>query len=159
MDARIAREVVDSVAFFIPRINSHFKEDDRWREGGWIHISDPKGEVIAYERIGAVGGPDKKVKYRKLAAEKAMRLREHPEHVTSWQSRDPDHDRWGGAIRTNDGWVFSFSGLPELWDEALLTGIVCIYEPENYQYLKDTRSPGVEPLVDIVFQIEDSVDD
>ena len=63
-------------------------------------------------------------KYLELAQEKARRLAEHPDHWSSWQSRNPDEGKWGGAVNAG-AYIFSFSGLPELADEAamLLTAL------------------------------------
>lgn len=51
--------------------------------------------------------------------EKAQRLLAHPDHVSSWQSRNEAAQSYGGAIRCGD-YAFSFSGLPELADEAMM---------------------------------------
>lgn len=60
-------------------------------------------------------------KYLVYSQEKAERLRGFwHQHLSSWESRDPDHGRWGGAIRAGD-LIISFSGLPELVDEAVVT--------------------------------------
>lgn len=80
------------------------------------------------ELIIAVGliPEEKKKKYFELSLEKAERLFQHPEHVSSFQSRD-GINKWGGAIRVK--WVeedeektyeyiLSFSGLTEAMDET-----------------------------------------
>lgn len=69
---------------------------------------------------------DKAEKYSALCLEKARRLEAQYKaagDLTSWQSRNPEAEQWGGAILGPDGqdrqYAFSFSGLPELVDEAL----------------------------------------
>ncbi len=49
--------------------------------------------------------------------EKVARLADHPEHWTSWESRNPEREQWGGAIRTRK-YLLGFSGFPELLDQA-----------------------------------------
>ncbi|MFZ2887191.1 MAG: hypothetical protein WA021_05225 [Minisyncoccia bacterium] len=61
------------------------------------------------------------------APEKINRLAERPNHWSSFESRDPDNKRWGGAIRLPDAnesiGFLSWSSLPELVDEAFMLGI------------------------------------
>lgn len=40
--------------------------------------------------------------------------------ASSWMSRDPEKNQWGGAVRVHRDVIFSFSGLPEDTDEALV---------------------------------------
>ncbi|MDD2786164.1 MAG: hypothetical protein PHS79_04735 [Patescibacteria group bacterium] len=96
--------------------------DNKWRKGGWLCILDPDGKIFFHEPIGEVPA-EKDEKYKALAAEKALRLHEHPEHNMSWQSRDPDKNQWGGAARHPDGWIISFSGFSEFWDEYLVLAL------------------------------------
>jgi hypothetical protein len=69
--------------------------------------------------IGTVPDEEKRDKYWRLAKEKADRLSSYKAHASSFQSRSPTHDRWGGAVRATY-FIFSFSGFPELLDEALV---------------------------------------
>ena len=72
-------------------------------------------------------------KYFVLAPEKANRLRSFmlSGHLTSYESRNPNATilvngtleqwgRWGGAVVISRQLIFSFSGLPELLDEAFV---------------------------------------
>ncbi len=61
----------------------------------------------------------KRRRYNSPSLEKVYRLHRNPNHNSSWQSRKPDFDQWGGAIRAGE-YIFSFSGLPELADEAVM---------------------------------------
>ena len=74
--------------------------------------------------------PEKFEQYWAFSQEKAYRLARliHARHVSSWQSRDENLRRFGGAIRAGD-YIFSFSGLPEKADEAVMlrTAILCGY--------------------------------
>ena len=66
-------------------------------------------------------------KYTRLSQEKAFRLyadwlRNPRQTVSSWQTRQPEMDRWGGAVLFRPAGscnIISFSGLTELCDEAL----------------------------------------
>lgn len=69
--------------------------------------------------IDRVDDPVAVVSYRMFAQEKAWRLLSRPSDASSYQSRDEAHEKWGGAIRAGD-YILSFSGLPELVDEALM---------------------------------------
>ncbi len=49
------------------------------------------------------------------------RLREHPDHCSSWQTRDEKRGFLGGAIRVRDEFVFSFtSDFGDIYDEMLV---------------------------------------
>jgi hypothetical protein len=87
------------------------------KEGGVFVIASSEGIILAQAYFGRIP-KDKIWKYWRLATEKSYRLSIHPEHVSSWQSRDGE-TKWGGAIRVEE-YILSFSGLPELWDEALM---------------------------------------
>jgi len=55
-----------------------------------------------------------------LSLEKARRLSSNPGHISSFESRDPGADKWGGSIRAKSR-ILSFSGLPnEKFDEAAM---------------------------------------
>ncbi len=90
------------------------------KTGGYLtvrRISD--GKILLAVGIGSLD-ENKRAKYHEFSLEKANRLLTNSEHLSSWQSRDPANGKWGGAIRATKGDVIiSFSGLPELLDEAV----------------------------------------
>jgi hypothetical protein len=45
---------------------------------------------------------------------------------SSWLTRDPEKNQWGGAVRVHEDVVLSFSGLPEDADEALVL-VLAVY--------------------------------
>lgn len=93
--------------------------DSPEKVSGFFTVLDTRtGEIVKTMEIGKVP-EEKREKYYKLSQEKAKRLYAHPEHLSSWQSRNPDQGEWGGSIRI-ENYIFSFSGLPELIDEALM---------------------------------------
>lgn len=91
--------------------------------GGYLCMLDAKtGEAVLLCPIGSM--PKEKVaKYRANAKEKANRLFElsqtDPKQWSSWQSRDEANGKWGGAVRSAT-FIFSFSGFPQLVDEAFM---------------------------------------
>ena len=69
---------------------------------------------------------EKAEKYFRLSQEKAHRvysdwLRNPNETISSYQTRNPEENKWGGAVLFNKdkGNIVSFSGLSEIADEAL----------------------------------------
>ncbi len=116
-------EVFDAVSSAVGTYLTHRKNTDPTRKGGYCTIVDRMSEevVATFE----VGHPEhrKAERYRQLSVEKALRLLETNDklgHLTSWQSRDEQADKWGGAIIVGD-YIFSFSGFaPDLVDEAVM---------------------------------------
>lgn len=95
------------------------------RQGGYLVIRDKhNGTPLLIERIGKC--PVSNVKrYHGLALEKSERLsntRLTGGHISSYQSRDTQNDKWGGAIIAGD-LIVSFSGLKELFDEAVVLAL------------------------------------
>ncbi len=96
------------------------------KNSGYCVIKSRDYRTLLVFQVGDV--PSEKVeKYLSLANEKADRLIAHiaKGHWSSWQSRD-GINKWGGAVLVPD-FVLSFSGLPEMADEAimLLTARAC----------------------------------
>lgn len=92
------------------------------RQGGYLVVRNKiSGVPLLIERVGKC--PVSNVKrYHNLALEKGERLgntRLTSGHISSYQSRDTQNDKWGGAILTED-LIISFSGLKELFDEAVV---------------------------------------
>src|ERR1041385_4424544 len=92
------------------------------KSGGYFTLFDTAeadGKVIFSSEIGLCPG-NKWVKYFTLSVEKARRLGLRFPHQSSWESRNEHEEQFGGAIRTRYHLILSFSGLPELTDEALM---------------------------------------
>jgi len=88
------------------------------RLGGYLYLSDAKNQMILHLKVGEPDA-DKTSKYLEYSQEKATRLVGFGSDDLSWQSRCPEANRWGGAIRLSNKLGFiSFSGFPELVDEA-----------------------------------------
>lgn len=97
--------------------------DTGGRAGGYFAIyqrgtSGEVGKSLVLEVIGTVI-PAKLSLYFRFVREKVRRLSRHPKHLSSHQSRNPEKDLWDGAIVAGD-YYFSFSGLPDFCDEALV---------------------------------------
>jgi len=99
------------------------------KAGGYLVIGSRGFEERYILKIGTCPA-EKEDKYRNLAQEKAHRLfsdwLRDPLTISSWQTREPKLDRWGGAVsfpiigeRSPSCDIISFSGLIEPADEAL----------------------------------------
>ena len=87
------------------------------RTGGCVYICDAEGSQLIHKMVGAPA-PEKMAKYREFSREKALRLLGHPKHTTSRQSRDPEQQRYGGAVRLpGSSIIVSFTGFSEVDDE------------------------------------------
>lgn len=101
--------------------NERLQETDR-RNGGYLCVFDADQEATEPPlAIIRVGEPvvERAGKYFELCQEKARRLLNNPDHLSSWQTRDLENSQYGGAIRAI-GCVLGFSGCVELVDEAIL---------------------------------------
>lgn len=116
--------MIDRASIFLEEAALLFEGREGWedRKGGYLCIANAEtGFPGAVVLIGSIP-TEKAEKYLSFSMEKARRLASNPQHVSSWESRDPEQNRWGGAIRI-DELIFSFSGLPELGDEALMLAL------------------------------------
>lgn len=99
--------------------------EDPKRQGGYLVIRQKHGGTpVLIERIGKCRTANVNL-YHNLALEKGERLsntRLTSEHVSSYQSRDTQNNEWGGAIIAGD-FIVSFSGLKELFDEAVVLAL------------------------------------
>ncbi|OHB04587.1 MAG: hypothetical protein A2920_01445 [Candidatus Zambryskibacteria bacterium RIFCSPLOWO2_01_FULL_43_17] len=84
-----------------------------------------------------------------FADEKAKRLSSHPTHVSSWQSRDKERKRYGGAIRAG-ALILSFSGLPEWVDEALMVAVAADMNRITEEEIARVTRISENPLLQVV---------
>ncbi len=99
-----------------------FKGEPGWegKNSGYFCVADARtGDPIFGPTQVGVSPPEKVSKRVRICQEKAERLAMRQDHVSSWESREPEKERWGGAVRVGD-LIFSFTGLPELGDEAVM---------------------------------------
>lgn len=108
--------------------NDHLHPDD-WRTGGYLAVYPYKpgrnNEAVVQippflvVGVGPTMPPEQAEMSFELCQKNGRRLLMNPDHVSSWQTRNAEEGQYGGAIRAND-YVFSFSGLTEIADEAVL---------------------------------------
>lgn len=103
------------------------------RTGGCVFICNEQGEELLHI---IVGEPEalKIPKYWEFSQEKATRLRLHPEHTWSMQSRDPEKNQYGGAYRSTEGYIVSFSGFSEVDDQIFSALVVYLLD---WEYAED----------------------
>lgn len=94
------------------------------KKGCYLSIVDPNTQhpVLQGCLIGRVPA-DRSIDYRRFSLEKPLRILDHPDHVTSWQSRDFDKKEYGGGARSPH-WAYGCSGLPEKDDELLILALI-----------------------------------
>ena len=127
--------------------------DTGGRRGFFFVAANAQGFPLLAFPVGEIPA-EKFFKYAEFALEKARRLGQHSEHMTSWQSRDPDNGQWGGAIRVPGCQViFSISGLPEDLDAAASLALACLkYSSISYDLMLDinrrnSSQPQLETLM------------
>lgn len=122
-------KLVSAVERLLGEAKFLFKEDPAWsgRTGAYFCLADGKDGVPIFlpAEIGTVP-LEKREKYLSFSKEKPRRLASHPDHLTSSQSRNPDANQWGGAVRCGEV-ILSISGLPEMGDEAFMFIIAELY--------------------------------
>lgn len=111
--------VIDDALFDVSRhemVQAILKE--KGSLGGYLCIARAEdGFPLAIIQFGDM--PHDRLSGRfEFCQEKAQRLAEHPGHMTSYESRDPSSNKWGGAIRGKK-YIYSISGLPEQLDELV----------------------------------------
>ncbi len=99
------------------------------RKGGYLTVLNTQINRIEAIRLFGELPKEKAVKCIKISQEKANRLYqkifvENLNHLTSWESRDPDNTQYGGAVYNPyciyNNYILSFSGLPEIGDEICM---------------------------------------
>jgi hypothetical protein len=87
--------------------------------GGYFCIADGESGLPIVLTPFGTQTPEQARSTLRNAQEKPRRLATHPEHRASWQSRRPEKEEWGGAVRGR-AHLFAFSGFPEPVDEAAM---------------------------------------
>lgn len=106
------------------------EEERKYERRGYLTLMNGiNGEIIFTIPFGEIP-EDKRERYFKNSQEKANRLFSQINassflngHTSSYQSRNPDEQKYGGAIHLNGhstSIILSFSGMPELIDEAMM---------------------------------------
>ena len=100
-----------------------FDYDHDWEDRGGAYFCLADGETGIPLIVLPVGNSgirfEKAEKYIELCLEKAKRLSQNRNDISSWASRNLTARQYGGAIRF-EGLIFSMSGFPEMGDEAIM---------------------------------------
>jgi hypothetical protein len=132
LSGQLTTAIITHAYFVVSEAEALFGDTPAWkdREGGCFCLADAVGGFpYAVVFIGSML-VEKSQKYLALSQEKALRLALNPNHRSSWESRDPDKQKWAGAVRVGD-LIFSFSGLPDLGDEAIMLATASAFYLEN----------------------------
>jgi len=115
------QKLLSSALDVLPRYIHEINKNTGDKNSGGYFCVFTNDNLISPLGVLKIGEPpqEKQLKYFLLTQEKAQRLLSNPDHDSSWESRDVDINKFGGAIRTPD-YVLSFSGLPEINDETLM---------------------------------------
>lgn len=98
------------------------------RKGGVLTVARGLKDITAMQSVlvGTVTNSEKLEKYERFSREKLYRLQadwlRDPNILSSWWTRDPEINRYGGAVALPYGaghLIISFSGLLEHVDEAV----------------------------------------
>lgn len=111
----VSREIRRAVKFFVENLTNLNPKN---KTGGVLYY---RKAIYATGRLVTVGDIiDDLEKYYSTATRKVKQLEDNPEHISSYESRNPDANPpiWGGGIFVPGVGYFAFSGLPELADEA-----------------------------------------
>lgn len=99
----------------------HVKADPKMQNRTGIRVEVWKDGAMAQFLVGALE-PEREAACKAFAGEKIDRLMLHAEHWSSSQSKDPAHDQYNGAVKTEAGYI-GVSGLPEDYDEVVALAI------------------------------------
>lgn len=136
------------VDFFVMASNvlrkavARFGRKKEWagRSGAYLCIADASSGLPLFIALVGEVPDDKGEKYLVFCQEKARRLAAYREHQTSYESRDPGQNKWGGAVRGGE-FIFSMSGLPELGDEAVMLALLCDLKEATQSPIFGGREP------------------
>lgn len=143
------KDLIADVTRVVEWTKPHLPEDKREPCGGWFCLRGPAGTILKHAPIGEML-EDKRDRYREVSAEKGLRLHRHTDHATSRASRDPDKGQWGGAIRTTEGYLLSFSGLPEAWDEAVCLIVAWMHNLLSFRQMRGVANEEVRACIDLL---------
>jgi hypothetical protein len=132
-------KVVATAQKIVTRAHRYLKVSENTKgQGGYLVVINHRSEELVL--LAKVGQMSKEIAHKceTLAREKAWRLYNHVDDWTSFDSRDVEAEvmvydysqpprlaytrpwgQWGGAVRGNR-YIFSFSGFPEMLDEAMM---------------------------------------
>lgn len=116
------------------------REFGEGRTGGYVCLMDPQGHGVLNLKGGEIIDWERRQRCITLSNEKPERLLKHPDHLLSWQSRNPDNTQYGGAIRLPSQWLLGFSGFLEMDDEAFVASLARCMKWVDEAWVKQTLS-------------------
>lgn len=142
------RPFVEGLLFVIEKFRQ-LSEEFQNKTGGYLTILCRKtGQVMRVIKVGDFP-LEKSARYFSLSLEKAQRLfNSEPGVLTSFETRNSDEDKYGGAIRTTD-YILSFSGLTEEGDSAVLLRVANSFDmidPESFAAIQSIIGDSVSPI-------------
>lgn len=123
------------------------------RKGGFFVMRDNAAGIILLKMpIGEID-PEKTLKYARFAQEKGKRLYQNQSlgHVSSWESRDEEAEKYSGAILAGH-LILSFSGLPEWGDEAVILVLALRFDWINEQQVKTIIQISENPFFEELYK-------
>lgn len=147
--------VIKELLLSVPQVTDNPNPE---KQGGYLTVR-VDGEDSLVCPMGKGVPEEKWNQYRKYSMEKALRLASHAHHSSSWQTRQPDINRYGGAIRVPRGqlitWdvIISFSGLPEQLDEALMLVAACKMKWMDVDQISAIASQNDNPFINNLYRL------
>jgi len=122
---RDSKQIITTAEACFEVMKALLKREGEVRHSGYFTVSkvNSLAHLIAIELgDGGLQAQDDLDRFQVNSKEKATRLISgiNEGYTTSWQTRNPNENHYGGAVIICDEYAFSFSGLPELHDEALM---------------------------------------
>lgn len=114
-----AESVFEVAKLVLTAVMVCFSEKWKGPKGGCFCLMEKKTGIIFFVSFFGNSPKEKMRKRFELAQEKANRLFQHPEHRTSWESRDPSDNKWGGAVAGRK-FIYSFDGFPENYNTVAM---------------------------------------
>jgi hypothetical protein len=146
------RDVFQALLFSSEKLCEQLKNEGR-TVGGYVCAADLSGVPRLIVAVGEHNA-EKWQSQLTFCQEKARRLAAHSSHILSYESRNPDQNEWGGAVR-GETLIISFSGLPERLDEVLSLAILCklkeVTEPEAFILMGRYDNPFMDELISMDF--------
>lgn len=150
MDRVLASQVRLSVLRFFAETVPRLDNAQEW-PGGWLLVSDTGDNIIYSESVGITLDRELAMRHEYLSCKRLKLLRVHPSTATSRECYDImdmlQGITHGGAIRTVDDWVFSFMGLSDVRDEALMFTSVARYDPRLISELDNLTTPEIMAII------------
>jgi len=121
-ESSLTREQKQRACEIVELVTKELPAPDNARTGVHckIYVTHRGAKFRVNEFVVGTPDPEKDERYDYNSAEKALRLAGNPGDFSSWQTRNEDKKKWGGAIwgSSNLQRIYSLSGLPEHGDEA-----------------------------------------